>query len=207
MLYIKALHVIFMVAWFAALFYMPRLLIYYVEALDKVEPNRSILAAQFKIMQRRLWYFISWPAMILTWIFGLWLMFDRLGYFFTEAWFILKFCFVCGLTLYHLQTHVFFMQAQKDTLKWTSFRLRLWNEIATVFLIGIIFLVIPKQNSGWVWALLGMIFLGAAILMGIIIYRRQREKQEPPVISPDPSAPQPDPPPPPVPPVPPANNP
>lgn len=176
-LYIKAFHVIFMVTWFAALFYMPRLLIYYVEALGKVEPNRSILAAQFKIMQRRLWYIISWPALGLTWFFGLWMLFMNLSLF-TQPWFILKFILVCGLTLYHLQTHVLFRQAQGDMLTWSSFRLRLWNEIATLFLFAIILLVVPKPTSGWVWALLGLLFLAGAIALGVVMYRKQREKEK-----------------------------
>ena len=72
--YIKALHIIFVVNWFAGLFYMPRLFIYTAEANDKMEPEKSILIAQFKIMQRKLWYIITWPAAIITLIFGVLLL-------------------------------------------------------------------------------------------------------------------------------------
>src|SRR5690349_570746 len=101
--YILALHIIFIVTWFAGLFYIVRLFIYHVEADQKAEPERNILIKQFQVMQRRLWYGITWPSAVLTFIFGpiLWL-----GYFpqYTfQAFFILKLCFVAGLALYHLQ--------------------------------------------------------------------------------------------------------
>lgn len=178
MIYIKALHVIFMVAWFAALFYMPRLLIYHVEAQLKPEGERSVLSAQFKIMQRRLWYGISWPAMILTVIFGTWLLIDNFSYFMTQAWFILKLCFVLGLMLYQWQTQMLFQKQQKDVFPWKSFHLRLWNEVATVLLFVIIFLVIPKQNSGWVWGGIALVFLAIALYAATVIYKKNREKKE-----------------------------
>lgn len=177
--YIKALHVIFVVAWFAALFYMPRLLIYHVEANAKPEPDRTILSAQFKIMQKRLWNGISWPAMILTWIFGTWMLILNPALFY-QPWFILKLVFVGLLFLYHFQTHAIFRQQQKDEMKWSSFKLRLWNEVATILLFAIIFLVIPKQNSGLVWAGLGLVILTAIILGGVAIYKANREKNNPP---------------------------
>lgn len=178
MVYVKALHVIFMVAWFAALFYMPRLLIYHVEAQTKEENERNVLSAQFKIMQRRLWYGISWPGMILTVIFGTWLLFDNFTYFMTQAWFILKLCFVFGLILYQLQTQMLFQKQQKNIFPWKSFHLRLWNEVATVLLFVIIFLVIPKKNSGWVWGGIALVFLAIALYAATVIYKKSREKKD-----------------------------
>ena len=64
--YIKSLHIIFVVTWFAGLFYMVRLFVYFCEAQDKVEPEKSILSEQYKIMMKRLWYIIAWPSMVLT---------------------------------------------------------------------------------------------------------------------------------------------
>lgn len=175
--YIKALHVIFVVCWFAALFYMPRLLIYHVEANAKPEPDRSILAAQLKIMQRRLWNAISWPSMVLTWVFGVWMMIMN-PLLLSEPWFILKLVFVGLLSLYHIQTHVIFRNHQNDQIKWSSFKLRLWNEVATILLFAIMFLVIPKKNSGLVWAGLGLVLLTATILSGVAIYKANREKKD-----------------------------
>ena len=174
--YIKALHVIFMVTWFAALFYMPRLLIYHVEASLKQEPDKSILSEQFKIMQRRLWNAIAWPSMAMTWGFGLWMLLLNLQLL-SQPWFILKLVFVFLLSLYHLQTNNIFQQHQKNELKWSSFKLRLWNEVATVFLFAIIFLVVPKQNAGWVWAMLGLVLFIITIFSAVAIYKANREKK------------------------------
>lgn len=176
--YVKALHIIFMVSWFAALFYMPRLLIYHVEAQEKENPDRGILSAQFKIMQKRLWYFISWPAMILTLLFGIWVSFYNAGHYYTQAWFILKLIFVFVLVLYHLQTHALFVKHQSDQTPWTSFRLRMWNEVATLLLFIIVFLVVLQQNNGWVWGALGVIAFAAALYAGIMIYKSSREKKD-----------------------------
>ncbi len=181
-----ALHVIFVVCWFAALFYMPRLLIYHVEAAAKQEPDRTILSEQLKIMQRRLWNAIAWPSMLLTWIFGLWMIVDNQIMFtnglvdnlLVQPWFILKLVFVFLLSLYHLQTHFIFKQHQKDAMKWSSFKLRMWNEVATIFLFAIIFLVIPKPKSGWIWAILGLVLFILAIFSAVAIYKANREKKE-----------------------------
>ena len=174
--YIKALHVIFMVTWFAALFYMPRLLIYHVEASLKQEPDKSILSEQFKIMQRRLWNAIAWPSMAMTWGFGLWMLLLNLQLL-SQPWFILKLVCVFLLSLYHLQTNNIFQQHQKNELKWSSFKLRLWNEVATVFLFAIIFLVVPKQSAGWVWAMLGLVLFIITIFSAVAIYKANREKK------------------------------
>jgi len=186
MLYVKSLHVIFMVTWFAALFYMPRLLIYHVEAQTKPQPERDILSAQFKIMQKRLWFGIAWPGMILTTVFGTWMLFGNFTFFMTQAWFILKLCFVAGLMLYHLQTHMLFRKHQKDIFPWKSFHLRLWNEVATLFLFIIIFLVIPKKNDNWVWGGLALVILAVALYAATVIYKKNREKKKDETLPPPP---------------------
>lgn len=178
MAYVKSLHIIFMVSWFAALFYMPRLLIYHVEAQSKEETERNILSAQLKIMQKRLWNFISWPALILTWVFGVWTSLYNPSYYYTEAWFILKLCFVFALTLYHFQTTAIFLKQQKDIFPWKSFHLRLWNEVATILLVAIVFLAVPKQNSGWVWGGLGLVLFAITLYATTKIYKHNREKKE-----------------------------
>ncbi len=178
MLYVKALHIIFMVAWFAALFYMPRLLIYHVEAQTKNETERNILSSQFKIMQRRLWFAISWPAMILTVVFGTWLWFDNFTYFLTKPWFILKLCFVFALMLYQFQTHILFQKQQKNVFPWKSFHLRLWNEVATLLLFVIVLLIVPKPESGWVWGAIILIFFAVALYIATVIYRKNRESKQ-----------------------------
>ena len=179
--YALALHIIFIVTWFAGLFYIVRLFIYHTEAEQKAEPEKSILQTQYKLMEKRLWYGITWPSMILTLIFGPSLLFLHPLPFETylfQVYFILKLCFVAGLILYHLQCHVIFKQLQNDIIKSTSFKLRLWNEVATVFLVAIVFLIVLKSNTGFVWGMLGLIIFSATLFLGIKIYKKSREKKE-----------------------------
>src|SRR4051812_49015910 len=100
--YLKALHIIFVVTWFAGLFYIVRLFIYHVEASAKADPEKTILINHFKGAQRRLWYGITWPSMILTFLFGFWMAFEMFGLQF-PAWLWTKLAFVFGLMLYHFQ--------------------------------------------------------------------------------------------------------
>ncbi|RYZ54014.1 MAG: protoporphyrinogen IX oxidase, partial [Chitinophagaceae bacterium] len=99
--YLKALHIIFIVTWFAGMFYIVRLFIYNAEAAEKGEPEKSILQKQFSIMIKRLWLGITWPSAILTLLFGPWVMLQgnwgkTLG---DEAgrWLLVKLCFVALL--------------------------------------------------------------------------------------------------------------
>src|SRR5881227_3234166 len=109
-LYLKALHIIFIVTWFSGLFYVVRLFIYNREAHDKAEPERSILQQQYSIMIRRLWLGITWPSAILTFILGIWLW-TSLGT--TPRWLLIKLVFVTALLLYHLSIHVLYKQQSK----------------------------------------------------------------------------------------------
>ena len=172
--YIKALHIIFVVTWFAGLFYMPRLFIYFAEANEKPEPEKSILQNQFKLMQRRLWYGITWPSAVLTLILGgsTWYLY---GY--TPAWLHLKLAFVLGLYAYHFYCHTLFKQQQHNMVTWTSTKLRIWNEVATIFLFAIVFLVILKNALGMIYGLLGLVALIIVLLTAIQLYKRSREKK------------------------------
>ena len=174
--YALALHIIFIVTWFAGLFYIVRLFIYHTEAEQKMEPERSILQAQYKIMEKRLWYGITWPSMIITLIMGPWVMSYNFTYYITSAYFILKLCFVAALVLYHLQCHVMFKQLQNNIVKHSSFKLRLWNEVATVLLFAIVFLIVLKSNAGFVWGMLGLIIFSATLMLAIQIYKKSRDK-------------------------------
>lgn len=178
MLYVKALHIIFVVTWFAGLFYIVRLFIYHTEAEEKPEPEKSILQKQYKLMEKRLWYGITWPSMILTWIFGVTLVTFNYTYYFSSLWFWFKIAFVAGLTLYHLQCHVMFRKLQNDKVAHRSFHLRLWNEVATIFLFAIVFLVVLKNNDGLLWGLAGLIIFSALIFLAARVYRNLRESNK-----------------------------
>jgi len=171
--YIKALHIIFVVTWFSGLFYIVRLFVYKAEANDKAEPERTILMNQFGIMQKRLWYGITWPSAVLTLIFGTWM---GILYGSLPTWLLVKLFFVLGLFIYHLSLHRIFMQQQKGIFKWTSQKLRIWNEVATIFLISIVMLAVVKQLLSVAWAIGVLIVFSVLLLSAIKIYKHYRKE-------------------------------
>lgn len=176
-LYIKSIHIVFVVTWFAALFYMVRLFIYTVEAQNKPDNEKAILTEQLLTMQKKLWFIIGWPGAIGSIVFGFWMIFLNWGYYLSQPWMWLKLIFVGFLILYHMQCHFIYNKQRKNIFKWNSFQLRLYNELATVFLVAIVFLVVVKSTGSLVWSLLGL-FLFAAVLMAFVtIYRNMREKE------------------------------
>ncbi len=172
-LYLKALHIIFVVTWFAGLFYIVRLFVYHSEADKKPEPERSILINHFMIAEKRLWYGITWPSMIATYIFGFWMAYEMYGFSF-PGWLIMKLAFVFGLTLYHLQCGIMFSNYKQGIIKYSSFKLRLWNEVATLFLVAIIFIVVLKDQGNWLWGMAGLIIFAVLLMIAINVYRKVR---------------------------------
>ena len=173
MLYLKALHIIFIVTWFAGLFYIVRLFIYHTEAEQKTEPERSILKNQFKLMEKRLWHGITWPSMILTWVFGLWLAYSMYEFDFPR-WLLIKLGFVVGLSVYHFRCGIIFYQLKLDQLKMSSTQLRIWNELATLFLVAIVFLVVLKNMMDLFYGLAGFFIFSGLLFAAIFIYKKKR---------------------------------
>lgn len=171
--YVKALHIIFVVTWFSGLFYIVRLFVYSAEANSKAEPERSILLKQYGIMQKRLWYGITWPSAILTLIFGTWM---GILYGSLPMWLLVKLFFVAGLFIYHISLHRIFSQQQKGVYKWTSQQLRIWNEVATIFLIAIVMLAVVKQLLSVVWAIGVLVAFSAVLFLAIRIYKGYRKE-------------------------------
>ena len=175
-LYIKALHIIFVICWFAALFYIVRLFIYCNDAQSKDEIAKPILTQQFLQMQKKLWYIIGWPSMIGTYVFGWWMIFTNMTYYFSQPWMWLKLIVVGLLTLYHLKCQQILNAQNKGVFKMGSFKLRMFNELATVFLVGIVFLVVVKSTSGLLWGILGLLAFAAVLMVFVAIYKRNRDK-------------------------------
>lgn len=138
MLWIKALHIIAMVCWFAGLFYLPRLFVYHANAHDKISLER------FMIMERRLYYAIMTPAAILTTVFGLWMMHFNSAYYVHAGWMQMKLSLVVLLWGYHFYCGHFVKQFARGENKKTGVFYRIMNEIPTILLIGIVFLVVLK---------------------------------------------------------------
>ena len=175
--YIKALHIIFVTTWFAGLFYIVRLFIYQTEALEKPEEERRILAPQLNLMANRLWFIITWPSAILTLIFGAWVFYYRWGYI--ESGFMqAKLVFVLVLYVYHFICHRIYKDLQNGKTKWTSTQLRMWNEVATVLLFAIVFLIVLKTLISVVWGIGGLLILSVTMMLGIKWYKKVREKNQ-----------------------------
>jgi putative membrane protein len=170
--YIKALHIIFIVTWFSGLFYIVRLFVYTAEAQLKTEPERTILLSQFGIMQKRLWYGITWPSAILTFIFGIWIW--QL-YGSMPQWLMFKLFFVAGLYIYHITLHFIFVQQQNGNFRWSSRQLRTWNEVATLFLIAIVMIAVVKESLSIVWAIVGLLLFSFLLLLAILLYKKFRD--------------------------------
>ncbi|KTD62730.1 protoporphyrinogen oxidase HemJ [Legionella shakespearei] len=138
MLLIKAFHIIALVAWFAGIFYLPRLFVYHADA------NDPISIARFKIMERRLYYGITWPASLLTTLLGILLLSFNLPYYMKAGWMHAKLSLVILLWIYHFACgHYLKLFAADKNLKKPRF-FRIFNEIPTLLLIGIVLLVVVK---------------------------------------------------------------
>lgn len=169
--YIKALHIIFIVTWFSGLFYIVRLFIYNTEAGEKGSTEKKILRDQFSIMIRRLWFGITWPSAVLTLIFGSWMLYL---YGSIPTWLWIKLGFVLGLFLYHLSLHRIFKQQMNNIFAYSSQQLRIWNEVATIFLLVIVMLVVVKQGISALWGMLGLVIFIIVLMTAIRIYKTVR---------------------------------
>ncbi len=177
--YIKALHIIFIVTWFSGLFYIVRLFVYNTEAGEKSEPEKSILRSHFTIMIKRLWFGITWPSAIATLIFGplMWWQWIILKMGVLPDWLLIKLVFVVGLYAYHFTLHTMYKQQMKGIFKYSSQQLRIWNEVATIFLVAIVMLAVVKQNMSVVWGLAGLIGFVIVLMSAIKIYKNVRTKK------------------------------
>ena len=176
--YLKSLHLIFVITWFAGLFYIVRLFVYQIEAAEKTSPEKEILQNQYRIMTYRLWYIITWPSAILASIFAFWMLFftDRGNIWLQFSWMHVKLGFVFVLYLYHLKCHQIFKQLQKDEVRYTSNFMRLWNEGATIILFAVVFLVILKSAVNWIFGVIGIFLFSVLIMLGFRFYKRIRER-------------------------------
>ncbi|RTY95965.1 CopD family protein [Flavobacterium sp. GT3R68] len=175
--YLKSLHLIFVITWFAGLFYIVRLFVYQIEAAEKQSPEKEILQKQYKIMTYRLWYIITWPSAILASIFAFSLLYLMPG-FLEQDWMQVKLGFVFLLYLYQLKCHQIYLQLQKDEIKQSSNFMRLWNEGATIILFAVVFLVILKNAVNWIYGVLGIFLFSIIIMLGFKMYKRIREKNK-----------------------------
>lgn len=174
--YILAVHIIFVVSWMAGLFYGVRLFIYHTEANDRPENERIILQKEYEKIEHKLWYIITTPAMILTVLAGVTMIFLRPGLL-SAPWLHVKLAFVAGLLIYHFICQRIMKQMKAGIFKLSSFKLRLWNEVATIFLVAIVFTVVLKSAVDWAYGLIGLIAFSMVIMMAVKWYKGYRKRK------------------------------
>lgn len=176
-LYILSVHIVFVVSWMAGLFYSVRLFIYHKEADDRSEPARTILKKEYERMESRLWNIITTPAMVLTVLAGVGMICIRPDYLLHQSWFHVKLGFVSLLLIYHFICQNMMKQLRADRCRTSSFRLRLWNEVATILLVAIVFTVILKSAVNWIYGLAGLVIFAVVIMLAVKWYKYYRKRQ------------------------------
>jgi putative membrane protein len=171
--YFKAVHIVFVISWMAGLFYILSLFIYHTEANDKPEPEKSVLVKQFIKMEATLWKIIATPAMIISVIAGAGMLTLNSGLLQMD-WMWVKLGFVVGLLIYHFICQNIVKQLKNGQYKLNSFQLRLWRELATIFMIAIVFVVILKNALNWVYGLIGIMGVAMAIMIAVKLYKNYR---------------------------------
>ena len=175
--YIKSLHLIFVITWFAGLFYIVRLFVYQIEASEKPSPEKEILQKQYKIMTYRLWYIITWPSAVLAIVFAIWLLY-LMPVWLQMTWMHVKLGFVVLLIGYQLKCQQIYSELQKDSVKYSSNFMRLWNEGATIILFAVVFLVILKNAINWIYGVVGIILFSVLLMLGFRFYKKIRENNK-----------------------------
>jgi putative membrane protein len=138
MLWLKALHIIAVVCWFAGLFYLPRLFVYHAETTDV--PGRE----RFKIMERKLYRGIMWPSLVLTVVFGAWILTLNWPFYRTQGWLHAKLGLVVLLVVYHLLCGHFLKKFREDRNTRSHVFFRVFNELPVLALIAIVILVVVR---------------------------------------------------------------
>jgi putative membrane protein len=174
----KIIHIIGFVAWFAGLFYLVRMFVYHTEAYDNEEPKKGILRTQFSLMEWRVYSIICNPAMMITWTFGL-LMIYMYGYewFASNYWLHFKFVLLILMTVYHLYCKSLIRKLEDTKTGFSSTQFRLFNEVPTLFLILITSIAVFKNATNPI--ILIACVAGIALLLVTMtkLYKKVRESK------------------------------
>ena len=138
MLWVKAFHIIAVITWFAAIFYLPRLFVYHADAEDTTSRER------FKIMERKLYRGIMWPSMVATVVLGLWLLSYNLNYYLSAGWVHAKLFLVVTLVIYHLYCGHLMKVFRADLNTRSHVFYRWFNEIPVLILVAVVILVVVR---------------------------------------------------------------
>jgi len=168
------IHIIGFVSWFAGLFYLLRMFVYYADTSNKPEPDRTILMREYGLMQNRVYKIICNPAMMITWTFGILMIIANVDYL-NQGWFHMKLTLLILLTVFHLYCKKFKNKQQAGINTMPSFKIRLLNEIPTLFLVLIVSLGVYRDNINYFYLLSGLLVFIGAIYFGAVRYKKRRE--------------------------------
>ena len=172
MLYLKAFHIIGVVVWFSGLFYLGRLFVYHQEAGTRPEHEAGILKAQFALMEKRLWYAITWPGLVVATGLGL----SLIPFFGLPSWLHVKLTLVVILLGYHGMCGHIRKQLLTDQCRWSSQQLRMFNEVPSLLLISIVCVVVLKDAFSWINVVVILLVVGG-LIGGIIQFLSKRGRQ------------------------------
>jgi len=175
-LYFKAFHIIGFVTWFAGLFYLVRMFVYHAEVNLKPKELRSDWKKQFTLMQWRVFKIIATPGMFITWIFGILMLLVNPSLL-DQQWIKIKLVLLVLLVVYHMYCRKIIKNQELDVSKITSLRLRLINEIPTLFLVSIVLLAVVKDFINFLKLFGGVIAFGVLLYVFTIQYKKHRDKQ------------------------------
>ena len=175
-LIIKSIHIIFVVSYFAGIFYIVRLLIYHTEALQGKEgQERDILHKQYSFMEERLWNIITVPAFIIMSVTGIYMFYLMNWAYFLFGWMHVKLLFIGIVLWYHYYSWRIMKRLQAGQATLTSLQLRMLNEVATLILFVVVFAVVLKAlfTTYWYFALLAFVAMGALIMLIVKLVNRK----------------------------------
>lgn len=174
--FFKAMHIIGFVSWFAGMFYLVRMFVYHVEALEKEEPEKTILTNQLNLMEHRVYKIICVPAMNITWIFGLaMLVYHGLDWLKFNYWMHVKLVLLILLTGYHSRNKSIILQLEEGKQVMTSFKFRLYNEVPTLFLVSIVLVAVYKNGLNYFYAIGGILVFAVALFAITKVYKKHRK--------------------------------
>lgn len=173
----KILHIIGFTAWFAGMFYLVRMFVYHTEAYDEPQPKQDILKAQFHLMESRVYKIICNPAMTITWVFGLLMIYSNgIDWFKIQYWLHAKLLLVFLLSGYQGYCKSLITQLKDGKTKFTSTQFRLFNEVPTIFLILIVSTAVFKNSTNPLILTVSIIGVIISLVLLTKLYKKIREK-------------------------------
>ncbi|MBP7821877.1 MAG: CopD family protein [Saprospiraceae bacterium] len=160
---LKATHIVGAVAWFAGLFYLLRLFVYHVEALALPSLEKEILVKQYSLMENRVYKVIVNPAMMITFTVGIAMLVYNPS-FLSMGWVHIKLTLLILLLVFHIWSKSIMKKIQAGVVPFSSFQLRLLNEVPTVLLVAIVFIAVFRDNINYLY------YIASLIIFVVLLY-------------------------------------